>query len=199
MPIKFLKRKIDNLATRAVVKRFNVNKDTQEWEGADEEIKGKLLAQVLGLCDEVRSDVEHLQQYGLRSIPLDGSRGILIAYGGSKDNASLITVDDKRFGQFTLQPGDVCIYSKNGAHTIYRDQEIIETIGDKKTITIGTMTIISDGSKHEIKIGGMTANIDSSGLTITNGDVVADGISLKTHTHPIASGSSAPGPTGQPT
>ena len=167
MPFKFLKRKIDNLLTRAVLKRFKVNKDTQEWEGANEEIKGKLLAQVLGLCDEVRSDVEHLQQYGIRSIPLDGSRGILIAYGGSKDNATLITVDDKRFGQFTLQPGDVCIYSKNGAHTIYRNNDIIEILSGTKTITIG----------------GMVMKIDGSGIEVTGGDIIADGISLKNHVH----------------
>ena len=182
MPIKFLKRKIDNLATRAVVKRFNVNKDTQEWEGADEEIKGKLLAQVLGLCDEVRSDVEHLQQYGLRSIPLDGSRGILIAYGGNKDNATLITVDDKRFGQFTLQPGDVCIYSKNGAHTIYRNNDIIEILSGTKTITIG----------------GMVMKINSSGLDIQGGNITCSGeITAKTGGTPIPLSSHKQG--GSPT
>ena len=101
------------------------------------------------------------------SIPLEGSRGILIAYGGSKSNASLINVDDKRFGKFTLQPGDVCIYSKNGAHTIYRDNDIIEILSGTKTITIG----------------GMTAVISSAGIEVTGGDIIADGISLKDHKH----------------
>jgi len=179
---------IMNIATRAVVTRMK-----------QDESKGKLIAQIAGLADEIRSDVEHLQQYGLRSIPLEGGRGLLIAYGGSKDNATLITVDDKRFGQFTLQPGDVCIYSKNGAHTIYRDNDIIEVLSGTKTITINGMTITSNSSSHTIEVGGMTAVIDSSGIDVTGGDVVADGISLKNHTHPITGGSSAPGPTGQPT
>ncbi len=181
------KQMIANLLTRAVVNLIS-----------QDESKGKIFAQVLGMAGEIRSDVEHLQQYGLRSIPLGGSRGLLVAYGGSKDNATLIVVDDKRYGKFTLQPGDVCIYSKNGAHTIYRGDDIIEILSGEKTITIGSMSITTNGSKHEIKIGGMTAKIDSSGLDVAGGDVVADGISLKGHAHPISSGSSAPGPTGLP-
>ena len=31
--------------------------------------------------------------------------------------------------------------------------------------------------------GGATVTIDSSGVTVTGGDVVADGVSLKTHVH----------------
>jgi len=170
MPLKYLKRKIDNLLTRAVVDRIMQNDD-----------KGKVICQVLGLADETLSNIEHLQQYGIRSIPLEGSRGVLIAYGGSKDNCSLINVDDKRYGKFTLQSGDVCIYSQNGAHTIYRGDDIIEILDGSKTITVDTMTAV----------------VDSSGITVTNGDVVADGISLKDHTHTITGGSSA-GTTSAP-
>ena len=39
----------------------------------------------------------------------------------------------------------------------------------------------------------------SGGLVNAVGDIVSDGISLESHTHPINSGSSAPGPTGAPT
>lgn len=39
----------------------------------------------------------------------------------------------------------------------------------------------------------------SGGLANTGGDIVSDSISLENHTHPINSGSSAPGPTGAPT
>ena len=142
------------MLTRAVVKIV-----TQD--------EGKVLCQVLGLADEVLDKVEHLQQYGIRSIPLSDSRGILLAYGGSKDNSTLINVDDKRYGKFTLQAGDVCIYSLNGAHTIYRGDDIIEIFDGSRTITAG----------------GMTCTINSSGIDVTGGDIVADGISLKSHTH----------------
>lgn len=156
MPLKYLKRKIDNLLTRAVISRI-----------AQDESKGKILCQVLGLADETLSDVEHIQQYGIRSIPLEGGRGILLAYGGSKDNPTLINVDDKRYGKFELQAGDMCIYSMNGAHTIYRGDNIIEIFNGSRTITAG----------------GMTCTINSSGINVVGGDIVADGISLKNHTH----------------
>lgn len=149
-------QKIANMLTRAVVSLIS-----------QDETKGKVICQVLGLADEIKSEVEYLQPYGLRSIPLKGSRGILLAYGGSKSNATMINIDDKRFGKFSLQEGDVCIYSKNGAHTIYRDNDIIEILSGTRTITIG----------------GMTAVISSSGIEVTGGDIIADGISLKNHVH----------------
>jgi len=171
----FLKRKIDNLVTRAVIKLVNFLEGESEWKGVEQ--GGKVVVQVTGLAGEVRSDVEHLQQYGTRSIPLGGGRGILVAYGGSKDNGTMIVIDDKRYGQFTLQPGDMCIYSKNGAHTIYRGDDIIEILDVTRTITIGTMIEI----------------ISSSGLDIVDGDITCSGeitakvggtaIALSTHKH----------------
>lgn len=41
-------------------------------------------------------------------------------------------------------------------------------------------------------------NVNTGDVNVTGGDVVADLKSLKTHVHPINSGSSAPGPTGPP-
>jgi phage baseplate assembly protein V len=191
--LTFLKRKIDNVLTRAVI-RGSLTSGVLKLED------GKLTIQVEGLAGETRSDVEHLQQYGIRSIPLDGARGILQAYGGNKDNATVTNIDDKRYGRFELQDGDMCVYSLNGAHTIYRGDDIIEILDGTKTITIGGMSVTMTDSKHEIKIGGMTALVDSSGITVTGGDVVADGISLKNHTHtgsPTA-GTGPVTPTGAP-
>lgn len=43
-----------------------------------------------------------------------------------------------------------------------------------------TIKIETSGSLT-VKVGGMTCVIDGAGVTVTGGDVVADGISLKTH------------------
>jgi len=188
--IEKVKRWINNLFTRAVI----------ELAAQDPEALGKVIVQVSGLFGETRSDVEHLQQYGMRSIPFgpvdddgDGARGIWIAYGGSKENSTVFCVDDKRFGKFELQPGDCCLYSKNGAHTIYRGDDIIEILDGTKTITIKGMKITINENEQKIEVGGMTAIFDSSGLDVASGgkDVVADGVSLINHTHTIVGGSSA--------
>lgn len=56
------------------------------------------------------------------------------------------------------------------------------TGSDLKVITASSLTV---------EVGGMSCVVDGSGINITGGDVVADGISLKTHRHGgIASGSS---------
>lgn len=172
--IRRVKMMISNLLTRATIKLI-----------VQDESKGKTIVQVSGLSREIRSDIEHIQQYGFRSMPEAGARGIWAAIAGGKSNGSIIVVDDKRYGQFELQVTDTCIYSKNGAHTIYRDNDIIETLSGTRTI----------------KIGGMTMTISSAGINITGGSIVVDGnvtangIALDGHTHPITSGSSA-GNTG---
>ncbi len=178
-----IKQMISNLVTRAVVTLIS-----------QDESKGKIFAQVLGLAGEIRSDVEHLQQYGSKSIPFKGARGILIAYGGSKDNATLILVDDKRFGQFDLQEGDYCIYSQNKAHTIYRGDDILETLDGKKLITIGSTTF----------------EFSSTGLKVLGGNIETDqevtaklgGTAIGLSTHKQDGSATAPdgpiSPTGTP-
>ena len=53
----------------------------------------------------------------------------------------------------------------------------------------GAMSVVAI-NKVQVTIGGMTMLVNSGGVTVTGGDVVADGISLKTHTH----GGVTPGP-----
>ncbi len=58
-----------------------------------------------------------------------------------------------------------------------------------------TANIPGGGGIH-LTVGGCTMQLSSTGLTLTGGDIVADGISLKQHTHPgVQTGS---GNTGQP-
>ena len=64
------------------------------------------------------------------------------------------------------------------------------------TILGGISITGSDGGAANMN--NINIIINTGNITLTSGDVVADGISLKNHTHPINSGSSAPGPTGAP-
>ena len=64
--------------------------------------------------------------------------------------------------------GDVHFSSPNGISIDFQSDGI--TIN-----TTGSLTI---------NIGGMSCVINGSGITLTGGDIIADGISLKTHVHP---------------
>ena len=46
----------------------------------------------------------------------------------------------------------------------------------------GEMTVVS-GQSVTINVGGVSMVIDGSGINLTGGDIVADGISLKQHVH----------------
>lgn len=182
---------INNLLTRAVLQRFSQD-------------QGKQYLQVTGKAGEIRSDVEQICQYGFRSRPLQGSRGIMFAYMGNKQNATVALVDDQRYGQDELADGDVMIYNEESARiklvndviTVDADEQIKATVGtttaDITTTEIelkvaSTWISIVDGS-ITFSIDGVTWVFDSTSMTgtadiITTGVIDSDGIELKLHAH----------------
>jgi len=187
MAFKLLKRKIENMITRAVLKLINIT-------------DGKVIVQVSGLSDEVRSDIEHLQQYGFRSMPKEGARGVWIAHGGNKDNSLLIVIDDKRHGKEPeYVPGESRQYDDQGDfHRIFEKKHRLQ--GDDYEFRIDDDNKIEFvAGSLKFTVGGEIYTFTSSKLQTTTADVVAKTISLLNHDHPITGGSSAPGPTGPPT
>lgn len=132
--------------------------------------------------------------YGLIHNPPDNSMAILFSQNG-QDSNSIAIVDDPINRIKNLAKGEVGIANYGtGTNVICKANGDVDVTGTNDV----NITLPAANSVN-ITIDTMTAVIDASGITITNGDVVADGISLKTHTHPIVGGSSAPGPTGAPT
>ena len=186
MPFKFLKRKIDNLITRSVLKLIKF-------------VGGQMIVQVSGLSDEIRSDVEHKQQYGFRSKPREGASGLWLALGGNKDSSILILLDDKRFGITPdYEDGESRQYDDAGAFLrMFDDMQFSEADSYEWKTTSGDKLEFMDG-EFKITIGSTTFEFTSTGLLVTGGGVKANLIDLETHKHPIVGGSSAPGPTGTP-
>jgi len=184
--IKTVKKYLSNVNTRAVLQTI-------------EQDEGKMFAQVTGRANQVRTGVEHIQQYGFRSKPKVGARGILHSVGGRINNAMLAIVDDKRFGS---DP----VYA-DGESRQYDDQGSFHRIFDKKHRLQGDdyELRIDDNNKIEfvagslkITVGGELYEFTSSKLQTTSADVVADTVSLQNHVHVIPGGSSA-GNTNPPT
>jgi len=169
--LKFLKNRLFNLITRAVT-----SFSRQE--------EGKLFYQIKGLSGEVRSDVEHICQFGFRSRPESGARGLLFALAGNKENSSLVVVDDKRYGkEVALEEGDTLVYNKEGTFSHYSGEELRHSAVSQQTLEVGDTSIVLDGSEITLNAGGATLILSSAGLILTGGDIVADSISLKTHVH----------------
>lgn len=201
--LKVLRNRIVNMLGKAVIELI-----------AQNENKGKLFVQVSGLSGDTSTDYEHLCQYGFRSMPMKGARGIWVAYGGDTDNMSIIVADDKNFGQYELEEGDVMIYNQNGTRTLYKGDTVISTIeaGGTWQVDLGNNQIKLTDTQFLITIAGATYDFGSalvafnkpldvtgaitSTTTITaTTDVIGGGKSLATHTHGgVQSGGSTTSP-----
>lgn len=134
--------------------------------------------QVETLSGEV-IEVPRIQDYGITSVPLPGAKGVVVAIGGKTNGYVCIKMDDKRYRQVNLKPGEVALYDNQGQLVHLKEG--------------GQMDLIANTQ--------ITAKVPSfriEGDLAVTGDVVADAdssaVSLTTHTHPGDSG----GNTGAP-
>ena len=169
MPLKFLKRKVDNLVTRGVLKLIAF-------------VGGKMIVQISGLAGEVRSDVEHPQQFGFRSKPVEGASVIWLAIGGNKENSMIILIDDKRHGKTPdYEDGESRQYDDQGAfHRIFNGMHFSESDSYEWKTANGDKMEFMDG-EFKITIGSTTFEFTSTGLLVTGGGVKANLIDLETH------------------
>lgn len=117
----------------------------------------KLQALQVGLLDgETADDVERFQNYGFTSVPLPGAEGVCLFLGGDRAHGVVIAMDDRRYRLKALQGGEVAIYTDEG-------DSIVLKRGNEIHVTTTTM-------RH-------------SGVIISQGDVIAGGVSLMHHTH----------------
>lgn len=116
--------------------------------------------QVSLLDNEAKDTVDHLEPYGFTSNPPVGSEVVVMFLEGDRSHGVAIAASNRLYRVQNLQPGDVAIYDARGAMI--------------KFTATGIQII---GGSHPINISG------ASSVTVTGGDVIADGIGLKTHHH----------------
>lgn len=105
---------------------------------------GSQMVQVDLLADETSGDLEHLQAYGLTSVPLAGADGLFLSVAGSRSNGVVLAVGDRRYRLTGLQKGEVALYDDQGQKVhLKRDGISIETT-HKVTVTAPHVVVISD-------------------------------------------------------
>lgn len=132
------------MVSRAVIQRVN---DALKMQGL----------QISLLAGEVADDVERFQQFGITSVPPQGSEAIALAVGGSRSHLVVIAVDDRRFRPRNLQEGETALYDKSGSLVILKADGSIEIVpsGGEVNIT-GNLTVSGDvadaaGSMQEMR------------------------------------------------
>lgn len=170
---------------------------------ADGEKKMRVV-QVRLLADEVRDDLEHVEPYGFTSEPLQEAEAFALFFGGDRSHGIVFCVADRRYRLKPLKGGEVAIYDDLGQKVhltrsgieIETPKTLAATVGQGATVKAASVLIDSPNSTFtgDVKIqktltvdqkitgaGGLA--VSGGGGATVSGDVVADGISLKTHVH----------------
>lgn len=173
------------------------------------------LVQADGLAGEQLQDNELFQHYGFTSNPLPGTMAVILPVGGRTSHGIVIATEHGSYRLKALAPGEVALYTDEGAKIVLKRGRVIETecdvyrvnckswevnASDKADFNTPMLTASEQvtaqgqfsGNGGMVLQGGNGAAI-TGGLTAT-GDVVAGGKSLMSHTHPGDSG----GVTGPP-
>jgi len=164
------------------------------------------------LAGEQIRDAELMQHYGITSVPPAGTMGVVIPLGGRTSHGIVIATEHATYRLKSLETGEVALYTDEGAKTVFKRGRIIETDCDMFRVNCNTFEVNalqkSDFNtpvltashqavvKHQlIGLGGLAlSNVNGGGsgavATITGTihvtwDVIADGVSLRHHRHPV--------------
>lgn len=82
--------------------------------------------QIRSLAGEVLDGIESLEQYGFTSVALAGAGGVALFFGGDRSHGVALPPNDKRYRPTDLQPGEVAIYTDEGARITLRRGRLVE-------------------------------------------------------------------------
>lgn len=148
---------------------------------------------------ELADGAERFQNYGFTSVPVTGAECAVIFVGADRSHPIVVAVDDRRARMNGLLPGEVAVYHRNGDFIHLKNDNSI-AVSTKRLdiiaadeVNIQTKTVNVTAS---LGINIMTPALNSGGiggkptraaiegtLQTTSGDVLAEGVSLKSHTH----------------
>lgn len=96
----------------------------------------KFQAGKVGLfSDEVREEIDQMQEYGFCSRAKNGADAIVVFVGGNRDNGVIIATEDSRY-RVTLEEGEVAIYTDEGDYIHFKRNNEIAVSTKKLTITV---------------------------------------------------------------
>ena len=120
---------------------------------------------------EVKDGLEHFEPYGFTSNPLAGAEGIAAFIGGDRSHGVLLVVADRRYRIQGMAPGEVAIYTDEGAKIHLKRGRIIDIEAD--VINFKAATAVNFD----------TPAITQTGTITSDGDQVAGGVSQINHPH----------------
>lgn len=174
------------------------------------------MAQGDALSGEQIQDAELFQQYGFTSNPLPGAMAVILPVGGRTSHGIVIATEHGSYRLKALKPGEVALYTDEGAKIVLKRGRLIETDCDVFKVNCKSWEVnardkadfntpklqasaemtakgkISGQGGMEVSGGdgaSFSGNVKQTGGSFdTDGDVVAGGVSQRHHKHPGDSG-----------
>jgi len=171
---------------------------------------GVQLADGAGLAGESIKAAELMQHYGLTSRPPAGTQGVVIPLGGNTSHAVIVATEHASYRLLALDTGEVALYTDEGAKIVLKRGRLIQTDCDVFRVNCKVFeanasakadfnTPVLTASQQAVVNaqitgkGGLTLSNENGGgaaATITGTihttqDVIAAGVSLVHHRHPV--------------
>ena len=162
--------------------------------------------------DEIISEIERFQPYGLTSCPHNGSEAMLLFVGADRSHPVAVVVDDRRYRLKNLKPGEVVLYTDEGDYIHLKRGNIIEVSTKKlvvnaekiiveskdltvnaKKITVESEDLTVNAKKTKVESDSITLKaseitldaplVNFTGQVVANGNISGAGVSMKSHVH----------------
>ncbi len=177
-----LQRRIFLLLGRAILKTINNAEGTQK-------------VQIVVLNNEIITDVERFQEYGLETYPFTEAEVCTVFLNGNRDHGIALCVHDRRYRPTDLVEGEVALYTdedssdfrihlKRGRIFDIKGDKVTETQDTSKEITTPSETHVN-ATEHiinspQVSLGGaafagLRGFIDSRFIALFNAHVHANG------------------------
>ncbi|KGT95296.1 phage baseplate protein [Erwinia typographi] len=106
---------------------------------------GVMTAQLDGLSGETLQAVEVFQHFGFTSVPPENAMAVILPLGGSTSHSVVVATEHSEYRIQSLKPGEVAIYSSDGASITLKDGQAIKATC--KTFTLECESAAINASK----------------------------------------------------
>ncbi|EJM2516749.1 phage baseplate assembly protein [Salmonella enterica] len=119
--------------------------------------------QAQGIGNESLRGVELFQQYGFTSHPQPGTMGIVLPLGGVSSHGIIIATEHGAYRLKSLKPGEVAIYTDEGAKIVLKRGKLIEA--DCETFRVNCTDFeVNSKNKADINCTGFTVNSEQAAV-----------------------------------
>jgi len=140
-----------------------------------------------GLIGELRDGVPRLAEFGFASSPPEGSQGVAVAVGGSRENLVVVATEHRGSRRRNLPTGAAALYAAAGGTT----ECVVDAAGNASLLAHAVATlrgesaVVVQASSGAVAItaGASSIIVTDAGIQISAPTVTINGIDFSTHVH----------------